>query len=493
MAANRESARSQKSVAWGDGANGEADEERPQSATISREDSRMSKRLSQIDIRDQEALRSKIMKSLKRVEKYDVRNFYSQKGLFQFLARHPRFESSTLAVISLNALWMWIDADFNGTDEFFYASPIFQLAEHFFCIFFSVELYIRFRAFESKRNCLRDAWFVFDSILVILMVLETWLFNMLVVITGSRDASPLGGNTAIIRLFRLLRLSRLIRMLRSMPELMILVKGMITAMKSVGYVMVLLLIMIYVFAIALTQSARDFGFGEVFFTTVPYSMYSLIIYGTFLDNLASFLNEMIYEEAWICLTLAFAFIGLACLTVLNMLIGVLCEVVAEVADTERENIQSELMTEQMTRIIGEIDTDFNGRISLTEFKEVLAYPDALRALEAIDVDPLLLIDFADMFFTGESEGENKDLSFDEFMEIVLDLRGNNAATVKDSMNVWKQLNPKMLSQIKDIESMSKTAKALDYELKTGSARIEEKIAVMVEQLQQLAKINPKAG
>merc|ERR1719214_433975 len=86
------------------------------------------------------------------------------------------------------------------------------------------------------------------------MVMETWVMLIVVAAAGSGE-SPLGGNTSILRLFRLLRLSRLMRMLRSLPELMILIKGMATAMKSVGYVMALLLIVTYVFAIAFTQLA----------------------------------------------------------------------------------------------------------------------------------------------------------------------------------------------------------------------------------------------
>ena len=54
---------------------------------------------------------------------------------------------------------------------------------------------------------------------------------------------------------RLMRLSRLVRMLRSFPELMMLINGMIAAVKSVCYVMSLLLIVTYVFAIAFTQLA----------------------------------------------------------------------------------------------------------------------------------------------------------------------------------------------------------------------------------------------
>jgi len=40
-----------------------------------------------------------------------------------------------------------------------------------------------------------------------------------------------------LRLIRLARLSRLLRLLRSVPELLILIKGMVAAMRSVGFVL----------------------------------------------------------------------------------------------------------------------------------------------------------------------------------------------------------------------------------------------------------------
>merc|ERR1719337_198610 len=107
--------------------------------------------------------------------------------------------------------------------------------------------------------------------------------------------SPVGG-TSILRLFRLLRLSRLMRMLRSLPELMILIKGMATAMKSVAYVMALLIILTYVFAIAFTQLAVGTPtIGDDYFANIAHSMYSLIIYATFLDDLSAFTDALRFE------------------------------------------------------------------------------------------------------------------------------------------------------------------------------------------------------
>merc|ERR1719399_1513747 len=108
---------------------------------------------------------------------------------------------------------------------------------------------------------------------------------MIILTASGGGDSPLGGGTSILRLFRLLRLSRLTRMLRSLPELLILIKGMATAMKSVAYVMALLVLITYVFAIAFTQLAVGTGVGDDLFANIAHSMYSLLIYATLLDDL----------------------------------------------------------------------------------------------------------------------------------------------------------------------------------------------------------------
>jgi Ca2+-binding EF-hand superfamily protein len=245
------------------------------------------------------------------------------------------------------------------------------------------------------------------------------------------------------------------RMLRSLPELMILVKGMMTAMKSVVYVMCLQVIITYVFAIAFTQLAVGTPtIGEVFFSNVALSMYSLLIYSTLLDNMADF-NDALRFEQWPLLALDLVFIALAALTVMNMLIGVLCEVVSAVADTERATILTETVKEKMLKIIDSLDSNKNNRISYEEFTKIMAKPEALQALEDVDVSAVGIVDFAELFFF--EDGSGIELSFEEFMECVLDLRASNTATVKDVLDLWKKVKT---TSNKDVFAVKQTIEVL---------------------------------
>merc|ERR1719443_903766 len=92
----------------------------------------------------------------------------------------------------------------------------FIIVELFLCVFYSFEWFVRFMAFKRKKDCLRDGWFVFDSVLVLEMFLETVVLSAVLLIMGANS----GINGGILRLARLLRLSRMARMarlLRTMP------------------------------------------------------------------------------------------------------------------------------------------------------------------------------------------------------------------------------------------------------------------------------------
>merc|ERR1719197_1008841 len=81
--------------------------------------------------------------------------------------------------------------------------------------FFTVEVLIRFLAFKNKRDMVKDAWCVFDTALVVIMVFETWFLNLFIAITASSGKQDRDmGNASILRLARLLRLTRMARMAR---------------------------------------------------------------------------------------------------------------------------------------------------------------------------------------------------------------------------------------------------------------------------------------
>jgi hypothetical protein len=402
---------------------------------------------------DPEAIKKKVRAAKDKPNQYDVKNFYKnpETSVFSRIAQNPLFENVTLGVISFNAVWIAVDTDRNHAvtlmppdDGFDQLHPLFITADVLFFAYFSMELFIRFMAFQSKKNCIKDFWFVFDSTLVLLYALDPFVVTILAAATGG---GSLPFPSAILRLFRLARLSRLVRMLRSLPELVIMVKGIVSAVSTVSYTLGLLVLVTYVFGIALRQLSDEEGdIRASYFKSVPDAMYSLLVYGTFLDNLAEFMDNN-RAESTPCLILCVIYVILASMTILNMLIGILCQVISSVAAEERESMMVDKVHEKFGEIVKTLDKNNSGTLSWAEFQVILSSPLALKALESVDVDPEGLIDAAEDYFF--EDGVEREIGFSDFMGMVLELRGGQSAMVKDVISLGKRFSKKML-QVKDI-------------------------------------------
>merc|ERR1712039_609054 len=93
-------------------------------------------------------------------------------------------------------------------------------------------------------------------------------------------------------------------------------------------------------------------------------------------------------------------------------------------------------------IVQQVNEDEDESLSWGEFQHLMDNQDALAALEAMNVDAEHLVDMAEDFFI--EDGSFVAVSFQDFMSMVLDLRGGQTATVKDVMSLGKRFNKKFL-------------------------------------------------
>lgn len=419
---------------------------------------------------DTSAMKKRMREALYK-KPYNVFDFYKEHGVCQAIAKNWYFENITLAVILFNALWIMIDTDCNP-HVLWEAHPVFQIAEHSLCAFYVFEWVVRFGSFASKWNCFRDAWFMFDSVLVGLTVLETWVFNfiMMAVDSGGNTADSGMGSTVILRMARLLRLSRMARMarlFRIMPELMILLKGMLAAIRSVLFTMALLGILMYVYAIAFTQLTEDTDMGKEYFNTVPEAMVSLLLFGTLKDNVGDVAKAIGGEGIFYGLLFT-TFVLLAALTVMNMLIGILCEVVSSVATVEKEEMVIMFVKNKMQQLLDSgVDEDDDHMISKDEFLNLLHDESAVSCLQEVGVDVVGLVDFAEFIFECDESHEEKKLNFADFMEEMLQLRGTKEATVKDVVDLRKYLRTKHKEVLRVIQEANKRERIWMDRMDTG--------------------------
>jgi len=140
---------------------------------------------------------------------------------------------------------------------------------------------------------------------------------------------------------------------------------------------------------------------------------------------AAFMGALL-EEHWECYVLYLIFVFIGTMTIMNMLIGVICEVVATVAEREETDLFIEFGLPRLGELLSSLDTDGNCCISQDEFFELLKDPAMLKALLGEGIDVEALVDVVPFFFRDCDE-----MSLDEFLGMITDLRGSKAVNVKD--------------------------------------------------------------
>merc|ERR1740130_2672469 len=110
------------------------------------------------------------------------------------------------------------------------------------------------------------------------MVCETWVLPLVYSIqheeSGNRSTSI---DLSVLRLARLMRLSRLTRLLRSVPEVVTLLKGIVQALWSVFFTLLLFMVLLYAFGIIFRSAAMDYHeLRDTYFSSVPESMWTLM-------------------------------------------------------------------------------------------------------------------------------------------------------------------------------------------------------------------------
>merc|ERR1719343_955275 len=174
---------------------------------------------------------------------------------------------------------------------------------------------------------------------------------------------------------------------------------------------------------------------------------STLLLGGILPDFAPTTHDFAAEEFFFAVFF-FMFILLAYVTIMNMLIGVLVEVVSVVASVEKETNQVAAVKRVLLKWTPEADRDCDCLIAVEEFKNMLNNDGCAKDLNDVGVDAIALIDHADFVF------RNKDtLTFSELLTVVLGLRGRNDTKVQDLVQMRKFLHVEMQRIEASLESL----------------------------------------
>ncbi len=237
------------------------------------------------------------------------------------LRHNKAFEFFVIAVIIVSALEIGAKTyDLSPTSLL-----ITTYLDVFITVFFLIEICIRFITEENKRRFFHSGWNIFDTLVVIISLIPV-------------------DDSEMALLARLIRIFRVLRMISIVPELRVLINSLFIALPRLGYVVLLMFIIFYIYA-----AVGSFLFSDinpVLWGNIAISMLTLFRVMTFEDWTDIQYETMdVYPMSWL---FYMTFIFFTAFAFLNMVIGIVVGVMEEEHTREREEARKELEKDQPT-------------------------------------------------------------------------------------------------------------------------------------------------
>lgn len=335
-------------------------------------------------------------------------------------------------VILLNAVYVGIELELRSPSSDTDIEPGWFTVESLFLFTFLVELLLRVRALRDQ--VMRDWWNCFDTALVVLGIIDTWIFAILRSALGKDPAKEVM-SFQVFRLVRLLRVLRVIRIVRFFRELLFLVKGILISMKALFPSLVLIVLLLYmsaVFIFRVLGRKADPGLDpdeeedmDKWFGTVGRSLFTLFQLMT-LDGWPTVVRTLMRNYHPAIMLFFLAFLIISHYTLLNLVTAVVVENVLVISQQEQ---MKEVKREEQARfenirklkeLFENIDEDGNGEVSVEEFSEAMKDKEIVKQFNQLEIasyEAMDLFELLDIDHDGS-------VTVSEFVEGCLRVRGH---------------------------------------------------------------------
>jgi len=220
--------------------------------------------------------------------------------IFYQLKESKSFQFLVISIIIFNAFTIGV----NTYELSEVTNQIINLLDYSITIFFVIEIIIRFIGEPKKSEFFKNGWNIFDTVIVCISLI------------------PIPNNSSFL-LLRLLRVFRVLRIISVIPELKMIIEALLQSVKRVFYVSLLLFIILYIYATIgsiLFSEDIPLRWGNV--GTAMITLFQVLTLSSW-EQVMLPLQEL-YWWAWIYV---FSFIIICGITMLNLLIAILVDVV----------------------------------------------------------------------------------------------------------------------------------------------------------------------
>lgn len=382
------------------------------------------------------------------------------------LVHNNYFEMFFAATIVANSVFLGIEVDHSVSHPDQLNPAVFYVIGYLFTTTFLVELLLRMTAYGAyffyNDTC---HWNYLDLLIVIASLVE--VVADISYFTSDTGKQAVGVSNVrivrIIRITRLIRIFRVARIVKLIRALRVLVYQIIGTLRSVLWAMVLLMIIIYVFAMVFAQAASEHVYDGVdlggkvkqYWGSLPrsiFTLYKAIIGGVDWEVVVIPLSDI----HWFWVFMFVAFISFTFFAVLNVITGVFCQSAIESAQHDQEMviqqqiINKNMYTKKIRSLFKDIDEDSSDCITFREFERVLGEDKVKAYFESLGLDT----SDAWGLFKLLDQDESHQIDIEEFVLGCLRLRGHAKAIDLAKISYDnKMLRNKLSTAMKQIEGM----------------------------------------
>eukprot|EP00931_Biecheleriopsis_adriatica_P018612 TRINITY_DN12988_c0_g2_i1.p1 TRINITY_DN12988_c0_g2~~TRINITY_DN12988_c0_g2_i1.p1 ORF type:complete len:524 (+),score=93.09 TRINITY_DN12988_c0_g2_i1:98-1573(+) len=387
------------------------------------------------------------------------------------LLKRIEFEACFAIIILVSVIIIGVEVDMSAMIPVDNSLPIgFEVVNAFFTLAFLLELLIRLIGvgFWDYFVGPNYPWHILDLLLVLTSLVELGVyffatFNESLKTTQMRAFR-------ILRITRSLRGVRVMRLLRIVSSLRMLIFSIISTMRSLGWTIILLSLIVYSFGILFTQSVVDHckqkqaesGFTDMpptcedaslalYWSSIPRSMYTLLLAIT---NGLSWHQAVtpLSDVSWLCVLAFITYIIFTYFAVLNVVTGVFCQSAIEGASADKEmSVMLQLANKRgyintIKSIFQVLDQDDSLEITMDEFEQSLSDPRMQAYMESVDIHAL---DAWTLFKIIDSDNSGS-IDIEEFVSGCLQLRGSAKAVQLAKMSQENKISRKYLQVIGNV-------------------------------------------
>eukprot|EP00427_Karlodinium_veneficum_P064483 CAMPEP_0169342698 /NCGR_PEP_ID=MMETSP1017-20121227/20139_1 /TAXON_ID=342587 /ORGANISM="Karlodinium micrum, Strain CCMP2283" /LENGTH=741 /DNA_ID=CAMNT_0009438419 /DNA_START=46 /DNA_END=2271 /DNA_ORIENTATION=+ len=315
--------------------------------------------------------------------------FFSEEsdegGWYHELVRGRAFEIFFACLIIANAGYIAYDTDWQVKNPSEKPPLGHQILDVMFLCVFSVEVVMRAVAdgssYLSKINDDRS-WNIFD----VIVISVSWVDEILYIMETSDMISM--SALRVLRVLRLMRVVRVVRVVRFFRDLRVMVFGIMNSMRTLSWAVLLLMLIIFVFAVTLVQAVaeelsqqakagEDYSsellrlYGSLF--KAIYTLYCSVCGGLDWDDAAGPLMDFnVFLGFLFCV-----YVALAVLCVLNIVTGLFVENASKMITRDEDHMLLEELEhrkhwlEECKRLFHHADQNHDGKIDLEEFTDMV--------------------------------------------------------------------------------------------------------------------------